>query len=215
MDGRLAEQLLGGPEGRAMLNRPALQGGVTLIEVLVAIAIVAMVLGLAAPSMRTWIQNTQIRSGAESILGGIKQARFEAISRNTTVAFELQDANSVKWHVCFFDTVADTCQTAQPDIAVGAPEGAQNATVGVETAFTSYTNPLGSGVNVPSLVAFDSFGRVSPQSATNIVRLEVRNAYLSASDERRLDVSIGPSGRIVMCDPALPSANPQSCPTTP
>lgn len=199
-----------------MLNAPARQGGVTLIEVLVAIAIVAMVLGLAAPSMRTWIQNTQIRSGAESILGGIKQARFEAINRNTTVAFELQDPNSVRWHVCLFDTVAGTCMAAQPDVAVGAPEGAQNALVGVETVFSSYTNPLAGGVNVPSLVAFDSFGRVSPLSPTNIVRLEVRNPYLSTNDERRLDVSIGPSGRIVMCDPALPSAtNPQGCPTSP
>lgn len=194
-----------------MLNRPARQGGVTLIEVLVAIAIVAMVLGLAAPSMRTWIQNTQIRSGAESILGGIKQARFEAINRNATVAFELQDPNSVRWHVCFFDTVADAC-TAQPDIAVGAPEGSQNAQVGVETTFSSFTTALAPGTNVPSLVAFDSFGRVSPQSPTNIARVEVRNPYLASSEERKLDVFIGPSGQVVMCDPQLSKAtNPQGC----
>ena len=195
-----------------MLNVPARQGGVTLIEVLVAIGIVAMVLGLAAPSMRTWIQNTQIRSGAESILGGIKQARFEAINRNTTVAFELQNPSSVKWHICLFDTVADTCRVGPPDIAVGAPEGAQNATVGVETTFSSYTTPLAGGLNVPSLVAFDSFGRVSPLSPVNIARLEVRNANLPASDERRLDISIGPSGQVLMCDPQISLAtNPQGC----
>ena len=195
-----------------MLNGPARQGGVTLIEVLVALAVVALVLGFAAPSMRSWIQNMQIRSGTESILGGIKQARFEAINRNTTVAFELQDPNSVKWHICLFDTTAGTCMAAQPDIAVGAPEGAQNARVGVETTFSSFTTALPGGQNVPSLVAFDSFGRVSPFSPVNIARLEVRNPMLATTDERRLDVTVGPSGQVVMCDPQLSLAtNPQGC----
>jgi type IV fimbrial biogenesis protein FimT len=195
-----------------MLNRRARQGGMTLVEILVAIAIVAMVLALAGPSARTWIQNTQIRSGAESILGGIKQARFEAIKRNTTVAFELTDASSTAWRVCFYDVLNAECDTTKADIATGAAEGSQAARVGVETAFSSYATPIDAGSNVPSLVAFDSFGRVAPSSPTNIARLEVRNPLLDAADERRLDISVGITGQVVMCDPQLSKAtNPQGC----
>jgi type IV fimbrial biogenesis protein FimT len=195
-----------------MLNGRARQGGMTLVEIMVSVAIVAMVLALAGPSARTWIQNTQIRSGAESILGGIKQARFEAIKRNTTVAFELTDANSTAWHVCIYDILNAECDTTKTDLATGAAEGSQAARVGVETAFSSYATPLDAGSNVPSLVAFDSFGRVSPSSPTNIARLEVRNPNLDTADERRLDVSIGITGQIVMCDPQLSKAtNPQGC----
>lgn len=192
--------------------RAARQGGMTIVELLIAIAIVALVLAFAGPSARNWIQNSQIRNGAESILGGIKKARFEAISRNATVAFELTDASSTAWHVCLFDTVTGACSATAPDIATGAPEGSANARVGVETAFTSYATPLAGGTNIPSLVAFDSFGRVSPSSPTNIARLEVRNPILASGDERRLDISVGIGGEILMCDPQLSKAtNPQGC----
>ncbi len=195
-----------------MLSRRARQGGMTLVEILVALAIVALVLSFAAPSMMTWIQNTQVRNAAESILGGIKQARFEAVSRNTTVAFELQDPNSIQWHVCLFDTVNDTCQ-AVPDLYThGAGEGGQNARVGVETTFSNFANVLDPGVNVPSLVAFDPFGRISASSPVNIARIDVRNPTLAPSDERRMSIAVGVGGDVRMCDPQLSLAtNPQGC----
>jgi len=195
-----------------MLNLRARQGGMTLIEILVAIGIIALVLGLAAPSMMTWIQNTQLRNAGESILGGIKQARFEAVSRNTTVAFELQDPNSIQWHVCLFDTVNQVCQ-AVPDLySHGAGEGAQNARVGVETVFSNFATALDPGENVPALVAFDSLGRISSASPVNIARIDVRNPTLSTTDERRMSIVIGVGGDVRMCDPQLSLAtNPQGC----
>jgi type IV fimbrial biogenesis protein FimT len=61
-------------------------------------------------------------------------------------------------------------------------------------------------------VAFDSFGRVSPQSPTNIARIDVRNTVLAAADERRMSIFIAPGGQIRMCDPQLAQAtNPQGC----
>lgn len=191
-------------------TRPA---GFTLIEIIVTIAIVAMLLALAAPSMLTWIQNTQLRNAAESILGGIKQARYEAVSRNTTVAFELEDPNSTQWHVCLYDVTVNTCKAAAPDLRSGGPsDGSPNARAGVETVFTDFNNPLDPGLAVPALVAFDSFGRVAPSSPTNIARVDVRNPVLAPADERRLSIFIGVGGSVRMCDPQLALAvNPQGC----
>jgi type IV fimbrial biogenesis protein FimT len=196
-----------------MLRPLVRQRGMTVVEVIIAVAIVGILLALAAPSMNTWIQNLQLRNAAESILGGAKRARYEAVSRNTTVAFELQDANSTAWHVCLFDVVNQTCKAAAPDIASkGASEGSPNARVGVELVFTNFNVPLDAGDQVPSLVAFDPFGRVSPSSPANITRIDVRNPTLSASDERRMSIFIGTGGEVRMCDPQLSLAtNPQGC----
>jgi type IV fimbrial biogenesis protein FimT len=196
-----------------MLRATARAGGFSIVEILITLAIIAMVIGLAAPSAMVWIQNTQLRNAADAVLGGVQQARLEALKRNTTVAFELQDPNSTQFHVCLYDVVTGACQAATPDLASrSASEGSPNAKVGVETVFTAFTVVLGPGVNVPSLVAFDSFGRVSPQSPTNIARIDVRNTVLAAADERRMSIFIAPGGQIRMCDPQLAQAtNPQGC----
>jgi type IV fimbrial biogenesis protein FimT len=196
-----------------MLRMPVRQRGMTVVEVMVAVAIVGILLALAAPAMNTWIQNLQLRNAAESILGGIKRARYEAVSRNTTVAFELTDANSTAWHVCLYDVVNQACKAAAPDIASkGASEGSPNARAAAQTAFTSYLDPLDAGDGIPALVAFDPFGRISPSSPTNIARVDVRNPTLPAGDERRMSISIGTGGEVRMCDPQLSLAtNPQGC----
>jgi type IV fimbrial biogenesis protein FimT len=186
------------------------QGGMSIVEILVAIGIIALVIGLGAPSALVWIQNLQIRNAGEAVLNGLQTARLEALRRNTTVAFEVTDPNSVAWHVCLFDLTSLTCSPG--DLATGDPSGQVNARLGVETQFTDFGNPLDGGVNVPQLVAFDSFGRVSPQNPTNIARIDVRNPVMAATDERRLSIAITVAGQVRMCDPGLSKAlNPQGC----
>jgi len=61
--------------------------GFSLVELLVAIALIAVLVGLGAPSYQEWIESTRIRSAAESIQGGLQLARAEAVKRNTQVQF--------------------------------------------------------------------------------------------------------------------------------
>ena len=195
-----------------MLKARARQGAFTLVEVLVAIAIVALVLAFAGPSAKTWIQNTQLRNAAEAILGGVQQARIEALKRNTTVAFELTDPSSTAFQVCFYDQGIQDCSTTQPAIATrGASEGSPNAGVGIDFTASNPATALAAGANLPALVAFDPFGRVSTVSPLNIARIDVRNP-VAGSGERRMEIFIAPGGQIRMCDPLLSQAtNPQGC----
>jgi len=190
----------------------SMQRGMTLIEILVAVAIVGLLMALAAPSSMVWIQNLQLRNAAESVLTGVKQARVEALRRNTTVMFELTDPASSAWHVCIVDTLTKACKASETDLALHpASEGSPNARVGVETAFTNFSTPVAAGTGVPAQVAFDPLGRVSSLIEA-IERIDVRNTKLSSSDERRLSIFIGPTGQVLMCDPALSKAtNPQGC----
>jgi type IV fimbrial biogenesis protein FimT len=195
-----------------MLKPRALQGAFTLVEVLVSFAIIAMVIAFVGPSALTWIQNTQLRNAAEAILGGVQQARIEALKRNTTVAFELTDASSTAFQVCFYDQTLQDCSATQPAIATrAASEGSPNAGVGIDFTASDPATALDPGSNLPALVAFDSFGRVATSSPLNIARIDVRNT-VAGTGERRLEIYIAPGGQIRMCDPLLSQAtNPQGC----
>jgi len=192
-----------------VLTVRASEAAFTLIEVLIAIVILGLLIMFGAPSAATWMQNLQLRNGADSVVSGIKQARYEAIKRNTLVAFELTDPNSTAWHICLYDIPSAACTGA--DIMTGAAEGSQNARVGVELNFTNYANALDAGDTVPALVAFDSLGRVAPASPANIARIDVRNPTLT-SGERRLSIRVDVNGQVRLCDPSLSlAANPQGC----
>jgi prepilin-type N-terminal cleavage/methylation domain-containing protein len=79
-----------------MLMRP-LSRGFTMIELLIGIVVLAILLGMGAPSFMTWMQNAQIRNAADAVLNGMQLARTEAIRRNKPVQFALSSNSG--WNV--------------------------------------------------------------------------------------------------------------------
>ncbi|GLS03005.1 hypothetical protein GCM10007860_01480 [Chitiniphilus shinanonensis] len=61
------------------------QGGFTLIEVMVVIAIIGVVLGIAAPNYQSLVRNSRLSSASEELLTHLMLARTEAIKRNASV----------------------------------------------------------------------------------------------------------------------------------
>jgi type IV fimbrial biogenesis protein FimT len=64
-------------------------GGFTLIEVLVGMAIVALLLALGLPSLSTYSANSKIRAAAANFSTDLQSARNEAIRTNGNVALIL------------------------------------------------------------------------------------------------------------------------------
>jgi type IV fimbrial biogenesis protein FimT len=188
--------------------------GFTIIEVMIAIAIVAMLMVLVAPSTAAWIQNTKLRSAAESVASGLQLARIEAMKRNTFVSFQMTDPNSSAWQVCVYDAINNICSAAAGAVLGqrDASEDSATATLGTATTLSNPTTALASGTNLPSSTTFDSFGRLAATAPNNVMRVDVRNTKLAAADERRLVLFINLGGQIRMCDPKLSLAtNPQAC----
>lgn len=68
-----------------MAARNGVTGGFTLIELMVTLAVGAILLAMAVPSFRTFVQNAQVNNTADSFLAAIQRARSEAITRGDTV----------------------------------------------------------------------------------------------------------------------------------
>lgn len=198
------------------------QEGVSLIELMIGLAMLAMLLSAGLPSFSLWIQNTQNRTAAESVLNGLQLARIEAVRRNTRVRFNLTNKSGlIDWTVCVSATTACPTPSVPPDPSTiqsrSSSEGTGNARAGISTEELSeakFTEAIAGGKNLPAGVTFDGLGRApSAGVGTNpdITRIDITNA--SAAKARRMVVTVSPAGAIRMCDPGLdPDKNPQACP---
>ncbi len=71
--------------------RPAARG-LSLIEIVVGLAIIALTIAMAVPSMTSYFHNAKLRSTAQSFFSGAQAARTLAIQRNASVEFALSSA---------------------------------------------------------------------------------------------------------------------------
>src|SRR5665647_349794 len=181
-----------------MLKMPPNNGaqGFTLIELMIGITIMGIVLALALPSYKAFIQNTRIRNAAESIQNGLQLARLEAVRHNADVQFILGAASS--WTVgCV--TASATC-----------PALIQRRVTGEGSSTSIIVTPAPAA---GTTIVFDNFGKVKPipVPATQL-EVDVDPAVLSAAESRELCITLGVGGNTRMCDPQLKmSSDTRAC----
>lgn len=166
-------------------HRLVRHAGFTVVEMLIALAILGIIAALALPSFQQMLDNARVRGTADAIMSGLQLARAEAIRRNARVRFVLgaQAAWSVE-----LDADGSVIQ------ARTASEGAGGLTV---TATP----------NAATRVTFNSFGRVV--DATPITRI-----LLDASAQTHdLQIDISSGGLLRLCDPdpSIPAGDVRHC----
>ncbi len=67
--------------------------GYTLTELMVTIAVIAILASLAIPNFIAWLPNYRLRSGAEEIQSTLQLARVTAIKENATATVTFDTAN--------------------------------------------------------------------------------------------------------------------------
>lgn len=88
----VANDRWGAPENRIVDNfifmtpcNPRQQRGFTLVELLVTVAVLAVLLGIAVPSFQTMMANSQLSSRTNDMVGALSLARSEAIRRGARI----------------------------------------------------------------------------------------------------------------------------------
>lgn len=66
-------------------RQPSAETGFTLIELVTAIAILAIIIGLAVPSMQSYILNQRVRNASFDLTSDLLFTRSEATKRNANV----------------------------------------------------------------------------------------------------------------------------------
>lgn len=150
--------------------------GVTLIELIVTVAVLAILLSLAAPTFRDLLAAQRIRAAAHSLVSDLVLARSEAVKRGASVTLTPTAGNWADgWRV----------------------------TAGAGADILSAQNALGTGVafssGAPANVVFDRNGR---SGTTSTVRFQL--AYLNTPKRCvSLDPSGRPKSANTAC-PASP-----------
>jgi type IV fimbrial biogenesis protein FimT len=210
--------LLDNQYGRRMLSKSK-QRGVSLIELMVGITIVGILFMLAAPSYRTWIQNQQIRAGAESILNGIQLARSSALNNNASARFVLCDVNDTpptsSWEVLAASATAAAptaslaCAGANPGSNAAAGDIRVQERSGQEGSKFAQVAVLPIGATA---VTFNSLGRVVNSNADGSVPITQIDVSTPTGD-RPLRIKVLSGGNTKMCDPSplLAANDPRHC----
>ena len=173
------------------------KGGFSLAELLVVLAIVVVMAGVALPDYRQMIRAQQLKAATNDLFGAIDLTRTQAIARGRRVQLVPLDAAGRDWSggwVVFVDRNGDRRPGFGEEVIMryGAP--AKGITV--EAAFS---NQQGA-----SYLAYNSMGRSCSDTSSQAARFGTLS-LVQDSQIRRIKINM--LGRARLCDPARDGAN--------
>jgi type IV fimbrial biogenesis protein FimT len=201
-----------------VLAAPRPQRGFSLIELMIGIAIVGLLLMVAIPEFSTFLQNAQIRNGADRVLQGLNLARAEAIRRNASVRFQFVtnltsscalSSASLTWVVSLDDPTTGTNKCAETPSESTTPRIVQKQSAAEGAANVVVATTGGSSVT------FTGLGRVSGSGITQVDLSNSKGTCVhvdSSGTMRCLRVLLTSGGQAKLCDPKVTDAtDPRYC----
>lgn len=192
------------------------QRGLSLIELMVTLVILAVLTTAAAPSLAQWAANAKLRGVAEDLQNGLRFAQSEAVRGNRQAVFVLTQAtpsltaapaaNGSRWYVRLLTLLTDETVSDATHYLRGSTAPRQ-ANIDVEG---------------PAVFCFNSIGRPVANSATGLgsncsapasasAPTTYKLSSALANQRRWIEVSLG--GEVRLCDPdkTLSASQPDGC----
>jgi len=169
--------------------------GFTLIELIATVLVLAIIVGLAVPSLSTFIQRQQIGSSSQAISSIFSLARSEALSRVSNISVCWVPATGVANIVSGF-----TVQPGQMSVLT-VPNGGANAieirSVQYDSGGLAITDNEGAG----ACVQYTAQGRINASTlATPNTPLLFRVCMIGGLEDGSENITIQTAGRPVVID---------------
>lgn len=135
-----------------------------MIELMVTMAVLAILATIAAPNVTSWILSTRVKAAATDMYGTLIFARSEAIKRSANVSVVPISAWQGGWQVTAGTTVLKQQDALAPTLTIVGPAGAitYQRDGRLSTSATTFTFSAPSNPNVKSKsVVVDLSGRAS------------------------------------------------------
>ena len=184
-----------------MKNNSSREKGFTLIELMVTVALVAILMLVAVPSFVTFQRNAELTTRMNSLMASINTARGEAMKRGRDAV--ILPLNGVSWDsgmIAFVDMNSNLTYESATDILIYKDEDPKP----IYLTITGDNAPFAS----TPYIRFDAQGYPKPTGSDlrnftiSIARNDVTGSEV-VNQTRRLKVSI--SGRPRICRPASDS----------
>ncbi|MDE2079796.1 MAG: GspH/FimT family pseudopilin [Burkholderiales bacterium] len=180
------------PVGRASRHAA---GGFTLIEMLVAVAVLVILVTVAAPSFTQLIAQQRLKRINAELVTALQYARTEAVARNTSIQFMLMRSSAMTCYMVFIEGGVTDCDcTRTPGSACVLGLGAELQTTQI---------PIGTDVQVRRLSAGAaplSFSSDGQMSGTPGASFTIRTSRISGAPGT-LVTTVNPMGRPSVCTP--------------
>lgn len=157
-------------------TRPA--AGFTLLELMVVVAVAAVLAAVAAPGLSTFIDNQRLRNGSFDLVSDLMLARSEAVTRNAVVVVTPTATGSDGWSggwTVNLDSAAGAVLASRTGVSPKLRFEARNASAAAVSSLSfradgrvigatpmrvavKYTDPAPAGVS-PSCIVIDATGR--------------------------------------------------------
>ena len=149
--------------------------GVTAIEMIIAVAILAIVLAAAMPSFTTVMTNQRIRTATESLRTGLQLARMEALKRGQGVIFNMGTLDSSWSFGCETPVNDDSDGDGLPDCpsqvqtANSVAGGTGNITITTNGGTRVTFSPIGlvRQINLDGSATFSQINVTAPSSSSS------------------------------------------------
>lgn len=181
-------------------SRTDRRGGFTLIEILIVIALAAVVLSLTVPSFKRLIVDQRLKGFTQQLVTDLQFARAEAATRNMPVLFSYRATGTESCYVIYTngDTGAfcNCATTCTPVAGKNQPQEIRKVRMPFDTSVRLTAGPLDIAFdNVNGGLVYGTTDFASPTPVTFIAFTQV-----VGDSTRRLQTTVSPAGRPTVCN---------------
>jgi type IV fimbrial biogenesis protein FimT len=215
-----------------MADLRQLPQGFSLLELVIALAIMGVLMALGLPSFNEIIRNSAIRGSAESTLSGFQLAKTEALKRNMTIRLAIVDSLDDTCTLLGAGVTAPGFWIVSRNSAIGGCDAAADPDISISptsaTVFVLIKPPLTATRTIEmtvsaNLYCFNSLGMLTDTNCAGATTAGGTIDFTSPEGACRtsldgdglacLRVAVSAGGTARMCDPLVTTAgDSRRCP---